>query len=597
MKTTHLFTLLLGIALLAGCSGRNDAPVYCNPIDLDYGWGGFKQTKARAAADPVIVLFKDRYYLFSTHDTGGYRVSDDLVHWQNIAFAPEIRYAAQDGGRYVAPAVATDGKYIYFIRLKRDRAAKTTEVIRTADPDSGRWEHCGDVRRVSDPTLFIDNGRFFIYHGLGTQQSIRCFEVDPETFEEIPGSERLLMPIIENVDDCKGGYHFGRREIYDEIDARDWIGHFKWLPSPEGAWTVRHGDRCYLQFATPGTISIWYADVVMEAASPEGPFTVSPYNPVSLKAGGFIGGAGHSSVFEDRYGNWWEITSMWVGNADPFERRLGLFPVSFDTKGRMKVHTRFGDYPMQVPQRKFDPETEASMGWNLLSYGKACSASSELEGHEAVLAGDENVRTWWSAASGEAGEWFGMDLGRPMRIEAVQLNFAEQDVDTTRMAEDYTAYRLLASLDGEHWETVVDESRNRTPNPHCFVDFKRSITARYLRAVNVKAMLQGKFAIRDLRVFGHGLAEAPARVERVVARRNREDERFAHVEWMPSAGAEGYLVCFGYAPDHLNLTVQVKGDEKHDLVLHILTKGQPYWYRVDAYNDSGVTVGEVVAEE
>ncbi len=147
MKTTHLFTLLLGIALLAGCSGRNDAPVYCNPIDLDYGWGGFKQTKARAAADPVIVLFKDRYYLFSTHDTGGYRVSDDLVHWQNIAFAPEIRYAAQDGGRYVAPAVATDGKYIYFIRLKRDRAAKTTEVIRTADPDSGRWEHCGDVRR------------------------------------------------------------------------------------------------------------------------------------------------------------------------------------------------------------------------------------------------------------------------------------------------------------------------------------------------------------------------------------------------------------------------------------------------------------------
>ncbi len=355
-------------------------PVYCNPIDLDYGWGGFKQTKARAAADPVIVLFKDRYYLFSTHDTGGYRVSDDLVHWQNIAFAPEIRYAAQDGGRYVAPAVATDGKYIYFIRLKRDRAAKTTEVIRTVDPDSGRWEHCGDVRRVSDPTLFIDNGRFFIYHGLGTQQSIQCFEVDPETFEEIPGSERLLMPIIENVDDCEGGYHFGRREIYDEIDARDWIGHFKWLPSPEGAWTVRHGDRYYLQFATPGTISIWYADVVMEAASPEGPFTVSPYNLVSLKAGGFIGGAGHSSVFEDRYGNWWEITSMWVGNADPFERRLGLFPVSFDTKGRMNVHTRFGDYPMQVPQRKFDPETEASMGWNLLSYGKACSASSELEG-------------------------------------------------------------------------------------------------------------------------------------------------------------------------------------------------------------------------
>lgn len=591
---------LLAFLLLTSCCGDSSsttAPTYCNPMDLTYGWGAFRQTLARAAADPVVVLFKDRYYLFSTHDTGGYRVSDDLVHWEDIAFDPAICYAAQDNGRYVAPAVATDGNYIYFIRLKRDRKATTTEVIRTDDPDSGRWEHVADVRRVSDPTLFINEGRFFIFHGLGINQAIRCFEVDPETFAEIPDSERILHAFPNNIDEYEAGYHLGRREIYDEIDARDWKGRFRWLPSPEGAWVVRHDNKYYLQFATPGTICIWYADVLMVADRPEGPYEVVPYNPVSLKAGGFIGGAGHSSVFQDRYGNWWEITSMWVGNRDPFERRLGLFPVSFDEQGRMQVHTRFGDYPMQVPQRKFNPATEASMQWNLLSYNRACRASSSLDGHGPQLAADENVRTWWSASTGNADEWFEMDLGREMRIEAVQLNFAEEQVDTTRLDRDYTAYRLLLSQDGERWEVVADEHKNRRTNPHHFLDLKQPVLARYARVECVEAMLNGKFALRDVRLFGHGLRQAPAQVTHTHAVRDAANERFAHIAWSKVADAEGYLVCFGATPDHLNLTVQVKGYEQHDLQVHILTKGVPYYYRVDSYNDSGVTLGEVVAEE
>ena len=109
-------------------------------------------------------------------------------------------------------------------------------------------------------------------------------------------------------------------------------------------------------------------------------YTPAPYNPVSLKAGGFIGGAGHSSVFEDRYGNWWEITTMWIGNSNEFERRLGLFPVSYDEKGRMKVHTLLGDYPMSIPQRKFDPDKEPNLlGWMCLSAGAAVTASSETQ--------------------------------------------------------------------------------------------------------------------------------------------------------------------------------------------------------------------------
>jgi hypothetical protein len=63
----------------AGDGARNDTlPVlppttFCNPLNLDYGWS----TKGyRHAADPMVVLFKDRYYLFTTWDVPGYRVSE-----------------------------------------------------------------------------------------------------------------------------------------------------------------------------------------------------------------------------------------------------------------------------------------------------------------------------------------------------------------------------------------------------------------------------------------------------------------------------------------------------------------------------------------
>ena len=42
--------------------------------------------------------------------------------------------------------------------------------------------------------------------------------------------------------------------------------------------------------------------------------------------------------------------------------------------------------------------------------------------------------------------------------------------------------------------------------------------------------------------------------------------------------------------------INVKDKETTDLQLHILTKGVQYHYRVDSYNDSGITEGIVISE-
>ena len=596
-------SLLLVSFFLFSCAENKQVTeqqtTFCNPMNLDYGWGCFqkREKKARTAADPVIVLFKDKYYLFTTMDIGGYRVSDDLITWKDVYFNPEIHASALDIDHYVAPAVAADDNYVYFINFTRDRSKKKVDVIRSADPENGKWEKCGEVRRMADPCLFIDDGRFYFYYGLGAEQSTTFFEVNPETFEEIEGTKKVLREYITDVKECTSGYHFGRRELYDEIDASAWMGKFQKIPCPEGAWIVKNNDKYYLQYATPGTICNWYCDIVMESDSANGGFIEQPYNPVSLKVGGFIGGAGHSCVFKDKYGNWWQATSMWIGNHDEFERRIGLFPVSFDAKGRMRTHTVLGDYPMLLPQKKFEPQDISAFGWMLQSFNKACMASSSLSGFEPEKAADENVRTWWSAESGNAGEHFVMNFGKKVQINSVQINFAEQDINPEAPKEtDYHAYKLYTSNDGHTWKLLADKSGNKTAVPHEYLELSKPVEASYMKVENVHTPKEGKFALLDLRVFGSGYSDKPGQVKELSVKRNQEDGRYASIAWNKAFGADGYLVRFGYQPDFLNQCIQVKGNETTELLLHILTKGVKDYYRVDTYNDSGITEGNVISE-
>ena len=59
-----------------------------------------------------------------------------------------------------------------------------------------------------------------------------------------------------------------------------------------------------------------------------------------------------------------------------------------------------------------------------------------------------------------------------------------------------------------------------------------------------------------------------------------------------ATGAQGYLVRYGIAPDKLWQCVQVQGGSKTNLTLHTLNRGVMYHFRVDAYNDSGLTLGD-----
>ena len=51
---------------------------FCNPLNINYQYQpGYR---GRESADPAVVLYKDKYFLFASHGTG-YWISDDLAEW------------------------------------------------------------------------------------------------------------------------------------------------------------------------------------------------------------------------------------------------------------------------------------------------------------------------------------------------------------------------------------------------------------------------------------------------------------------------------------------------------------------------------------
>src|SRR4051794_35294395 len=101
MRILHFFTLVaLSFGSFALAAEKTTQPqpqtqpqpkTFCNPLNLDYGLIDYRGDSIhRHGADPVIVLYHDKYWLFSTWDRPGYRVSDDLVNWRYVPFGPEV---------------------------------------------------------------------------------------------------------------------------------------------------------------------------------------------------------------------------------------------------------------------------------------------------------------------------------------------------------------------------------------------------------------------------------------------------------------------------------------------------------------------------
>jgi hypothetical protein len=556
-----------------GKNNKHIPTTFCNPLDLPYRFQ--LDGSQREAADPVIVLYKNMFWLFASK-SGGYWSSTDLVNWKFIepAGLPLEVYA---------PTVVEMKGRLYFLA--------GDGVFTTDDPAKGLWNKVATLSHwASDPALFLDNdGRLYLYSGCNENKPLFAVELDTQNFQHIGKELEVIRPDMQN-----RGWEVAGDDNLGKIAGDTTVKNF--LPWIEGSWMNKINGKYYLQYAAPGTQFKSYADGVYVSDSPMGPFYYASYSPFSYKPTGFITGAGHSSTFADKNGQLWHIATMDISVRQMFERRLALFPSGVMPDGQLVTNTYLGDYPQYAPGTVKNILQNNSTGWMLLSYNKPAKASSTLpniglQNFSPVNAFDEEVRTWWAAATGNPGEWLEVDLTKNCRINAIQINFADQGAKALgRLHNDGYKYYVEASADGKMWKTIIDRSDAAGDEPHHYMQLDNPVKARYIRITNLHSPAESVFSLYDLRIFGSGLGKLPLAVKDLSARRDPADPRHASLSWKAALNTDFYIVRYGIAPNRLFSNFQVY--KSNTLNINSLNAGVSYYYTVDAVNDTGIRHGD-----
>ena len=553
---------------------------YCNPINIDYGYTPFdvfsKQGKHRATADPVIVNFKDKFFLFSTNQEG-YWHSDDMLHWEFVSrkFLRDKKYIHDLN----APAVwaMKDTLYVYGSTWESD-----FPIWKSTNPTKDEWEIAVDTLKVGawDPAFHYDEDKdkLYLYWGSSNEWPLLGTEINTKTMQ----SEGYVKPIIKLKPEDHGWERFG--EYNDNVFLQPFI---------EGAWVTKHNGKYYMQYGAPATEFSGYADGVYVSDNPLDGYEYQKHNPFSYKPGGFARGAGHGSTFQDKHGNCWHVSTIFISVKNNFERRLGIWPAGFDKDDVLYSNTAYGDYPTLLPKYAQGKDFTKGLfpGWMLLNYQKPVQVSSTFGGYQPNLAVDEDIKTYWSAKTANPGEYYQTDLGEISTINAIQINYADQDVEFKgKTSGKMHQYKIYSSNDGKNWKTLIDKSKNITDVPHDYIELEKPAKARFLKMENLK-MPTGKFALSGFRVFGSGAGAKPDKVEDFVPLRadpkKYGERRSIWMKWKQNQNADGYVIYFGKSPDKLYGSIMVYG--KNEYFFTGADRVDAYYFQIEAFNNNGIS--------
>jgi xylan 1,4-beta-xylosidase len=574
------YLILSAFIILSLCTNSfAQQKTYCNPVNIDYGytpipnfaeWG-----KHRATADPVIVNYKGDFYLFSTNQWG-YWWSHDMLNW---TFNSKKFLRPWNGGVYdelCAPAVGIIGDtMLVFGSTYTDKFT----IWMSTDPKGNIWKPLVDSFAIGgwDPAFFTDdNGRFYMFNGSSNKFPTYGVELNRKTMQ--PLGTRKEIYLLESW--RYGWQRFG--EYMDDTFLDPFI---------EGSEMIKHNGKYYYQYGAPGTEFSGYADGVIVGETPLGPFTAQS-DPLSFKAGGFARGAGHGATFTDNNKNYWHVSTISISVKNNFERRIGIWPAGFDKDDVMYCNTSFGDYPHHIPSANTAAENAPDgnggfTGWMLLNYKKPVTVSSTLNAFNANNSVDESIKTYWSATTGDKGEWIQSDLGNVSTVNAVQINYADQDAEFLgKQTNTYHQYKLWYSLDDKKWNILADKSNNKTDVPHDYIELAAPVQARYIKLENIH-MPTGKFAISGLRVFGKGLGAKPSQVKQLIVLRTEKDKRSAWVKWSPDEKAWAWNIYYGTAPDKLYTCIMVH--DINEYWLKTMDSQKAYYFSIEAINENGVS--------
>lgn len=437
---------------------------YCNPIKVENCPFGYEAPTHRSIADPTVILHDGKWYMFPSYSMA--YVSEDFVTWRHAQISPsDLGYA---------PTVAKHRGFFYLY-------ARSGELYRAKEP-LGPYENLGKIKSDDeiaaiymnvDPMIFEDDDqRAYIYFSVhkrdknGTlDMSVWGIELDTNDLTRTVGKAKRLISFDPD----------HAWECYGPRNQDTTLGYI------EGVWMVKVGGRYYLTYSACGTrfknyrMGAYYSDT-----GPLSDFVYQKKNPISGNTCGLVTGGGHGSVTMGPDGKLWAFYTVPVGYAHPFERRVGMDPVTIDENGEISVLPNT-DTPRWAPGVKEDPYEKGDTGLLPLSFTMPAAATSFAAGRDPIYAFDESMLSFWQPKPDDEEKALTVDLMTSYSVSAARIIWRE--VGTTGAPEAVHGafrYKVELSADKQSWTTVIDKSENT----HDFiVDYEAFDTrvARYAR--------------------------------------------------------------------------------------------------------------------
>jgi hypothetical protein len=134
---------------------------------------------------------------------------------------------------------------------------------------------------------------------------------------------------------------------------------------------------------------------------------------------------------------------------------------------------------------------------------------------------------------------------------------------------------------------LADLTGEKRDRPNAYIELPKPVKTRFIKYEHVY-VASHNLAISDIRVFGLGDGKMPKTPQHFKAIRDK-DPRNVFISWDAVPAATGYNIRWGIKPDKLYQTYQRFADEGNKLEIRALTRGQDYYFAIEAFNENGVS--------
>lgn len=257
-------------------------------------------------ADPHMIRYQGKYYLFGTYLDGSISagsdhydayVSDDMYNWSKVK-----NIFKKDSVTLWAPDVFYDSSSKMFYLYYSNQMSIGVAV--SANP-TGPYEDKGVlIENAIDAHMYAEDGQYYMYYSSADYQS-GLLNILTARLTGNKGKENILVQRMSSPLTKVGE----PKLLLEPTD--DWERGF-FLDINEGVWMYKHADTYYLMYSGNETMFGDYAIGYATSNSPMGPFTKYPHNPILSTAPAEEGkpgiySPGHHSIVRDEEGTDWVI--------------------------------------------------------------------------------------------------------------------------------------------------------------------------------------------------------------------------------------------------------------------------------------------------